>query len=793
MKAKRSPWQIVGILLIGLLILSLITGGVGLAWYNAENPRVAGQPKAYGGNSPGTRTVLYPKRFFEPGENADGSREADPAVAEQARQFFAAFAEALRGKNAAPEPWIDTATLLILGRQSAPPGLIYPEAEGQKGPLGEAAALAHTLRTVRITWRTWDWKGLILHRVNVLAPGAFVAYTSFPKADGSRTRIAWNLALNPADLSLSITRWTDLTTGLESDHEVAFNLVSHSTNAGLDGLLLNLRSLPDAHRAMDARKADDARKQLDIAARAQATEWGRDLYELAEARYAILFGDEGLAVERLDALLRRKYAYLPALMLQMQAIGRRGEIGEVANLAMRYQAQTGPDAEALAWVGVDEVAQERPDDARATFGRALILDPHQAIAIEGLLKLTPDAERQALVDLLAKSKYFQSLFHRLVDDRRVTGEAKILELLAQAHRHRFPEDFTAARHLVAALMQQSRFDEATRVFSASIGNLAGEPREKLLTAFLDGGAGSNRQREAYDAVPEADRGAAFESAMQSWDYRLYKFDHLTAEQIAEREVIRQKSVALLELHGKTRGDDAWVLVYRAKDQNRSAAPAEAEKNARSVLDRAKPTGDSNKDHRSGYTAARSEWLMAKLSLGQTVAAFERFPDEQTFGELARECFVRSNAVELGKLLKVDAIGKWETFPMRYWRGELFWLQRDYKSCVGEMKAYLDHFDNASGNLIYQFDARDRLIRSWVRSEKAQAAQDYLKAEDSPPPLLQALALAGGNNSEEAEVFLLDAMTQHPWLAATAYRDLDLGPLLRGPAFARLREKHPPPK
>ncbi len=790
MKAKRSPWQIVGVLLVALLILSLVTGGVGVSWYNARTPAVARQP--YGGNSPGTRTVLYPKRFFEPGDNADGSREADPAVAEQARQFFAAFADALQGKNAAPEPWIDTATLLILGRQSAPPGLVYPEAEGQKGPLGEAVALTHTLRTARIAWRMWDWKGLTLHRVNVLAPGAFVAYTSFPKPDGTRTEIAWNLALNPADLSMSITRWTDLSTGLESDHEVAFNLVSHSTNAGLDALLLNLRSLPEAHRAMDARKGDDARKHLDIAARAQATDWGRDLYELAEARYAILFGDEGFAVERLDALLRRKYACLPALKLQMQAIGRRGEIGEIANLSLRYQSWTGPDAEAMAWVGVDEVAQERPDDARATFGRSLELDPHQVVAIEGLLKLTPDTERQAFVDKLSQLKYFQGLFHRLVDDRQLTGETKLLEWLARAHRRRFPEDFTAARYLVAALLEQSRFDEATRGFSTSIGNLTGEPRGELLTAFLDGSAGSNRQREAYDAVPEADRGAAFERAMQSWESRLYKSDHLTAEQIAEREVMRRKSVALLELHGKTRGDDPWVLVYRAKGQNRSAAPAAAEENARAVLDRVKLTGDGDKDRRSGFTAARSEWLMAKLSLGQTVAAFERFPDEQTFGELARECFLKSNAVELGNLLKVEAIGKWETFPLRFWRGELLWLQRDYKSCAIEMKAYLNSFDNASGNILYQFDARDRLIRSWVKTENARAAQDFLRAEESPSPLLQALALAGGNNSEEAELFLLDAATKQPELANRAYRDPDLGPLLRGPAFARLRERHPPP-
>ena len=600
----------------------------------------------------------------------------------------------------------------------------------------------------------------------MLAPGAFVAYTSFPKPDGTRTEIAWNLALNPADLSMSITRWTDLSTGLESDHEVAFNLVSHSTNAGLDALLLNLRSLPEAHRAMDARKGDDARKHLDIAARAQATDWGRDLYELAEARYAILFGDEGFAVERLDSLLRRKPGSLPVLRLAMPAVGRRGEIGEISNLALRYQSSTGPDAESLAWVGVDQVGQEQPEDARASFARALQLDPHQAVAIEGLLKLTPDAERQALVDRLSQLKCFRGLFHRLVIDRRLTGEGQILELLARAHRRRFPEDFTAARHLVAALMQRDQFDEATRVFSDSIGKLTGESRKELLNDFLGWSILKQRQREAYDAVPAGDRADAFKRAMQSWDYVRFERGDPAPEQTASRD----QSAALVELHGKTHADDVWVSLYRANALNRKGDRAAAEKTAALALDRLKPTGDEAKDYESGYLPVRREWLLAKLHLGQSIAAFDRFPSAETFDELARECVAGNNADELARLLTANGVGKLPAGSRAYWRGELHWLQKKYSRCADEMKAYLEQVPDSPGFHPFQFQARDRLIRSWVKSDNAQAAQDYLKAEESPSPLLQALALAGGNNSEEAEVFLLDAMTQHPWLASSAYRD-----------------------
>lgn len=56
-------------------------------------------------------------------------READEGTTRRVRQFFAAFAKALEEKNAASEPWIDTAKLLAQARLIAPLGLAYPNAE----------------------------------------------------------------------------------------------------------------------------------------------------------------------------------------------------------------------------------------------------------------------------------------------------------------------------------------------------------------------------------------------------------------------------------------------------------------------------------------------------------------------------------------------------------------------------------------------------------------------------------------------------------------------------------------
>ncbi len=184
--------------------------------------------------------------------------------------------------------------------------------------------------------------------------------------------------------------------------------------------------------------------------------------------------------------------------------------------------------------------------------------------------------------------------------------------------------------------------------------------------------------------------------------------------------------------------------------------------------------------------------MAKLHLGQSVAVYERFPNEATFQELASECATANNPEELDRLLAAREKREPDFASRRYWHGENYWLKKSYPRCAVEMKAYLAEIADAPGYQPFQNQARDRLIRSWVKARNSEAALEFLGSEENPPPLLRALALAGGKSGEEAEVFLLDAMSENAWLATMAYRDADLGPLLLGPAFKRLREKHPPP-
>jgi len=800
----RSAWQMVGFSLVALLMLGLLTGGIGVAWYNKENPPGSRKPNQYGYRSnrippygpPGALGDFFP---LGPGATA----EADPVTALEIRMFFDAFGKTLRRKNAAPEPWIDTAAVLADAKEMLPVGMTFRNFNADDPPVipappsGETAALTTALQQARATWRAWNWDEFAIHRTNQLTPTSFEVITSTTKPDGSRIKMLWRLDSKPFDptdrpsaRTFALVHWTDLNTGLSSGFHVALSLISHSADAGRYRRLTGLRNLADAHRAMDDKKYDEARKHLDIAARVQAAEFAdfETVYELAEARYDIVFGgDEFPPFDRLEAILDRDRTNLPALMLLMRSQAQNRQWGDIAELARRYQDQTGPDADALAWAGVEQAGLEEPEKARELFEQSLKLDPNHAVALHGLRKATPDVQKRDYVKRVANLRLYRLLFHRLVDDG-LYDDWNTFELLARAHRKRFPDDESAARHLVRALMMQDDSRAATDVYREVWPKLRGEPRAKLTADFLQASSFKKLQVEAYEAVPVEERPEAFRQAMQSWDYLLFG---RRDEGFEIPEDIEEKFRALLERHAKSHADDVWVSLYKAKIQNRDDDHAGAEKNAKAFLDRVKPTADGSNDDRSGYNEGRREWLLAKVHLGQTVSAYERFPDATTFDELAGECVAGKKDRELNLLVatREKAEPKFAMGP--YWRGELHWLVKDYPRCAAEMNAYLAESEPGVYTP-FRDQALDRLIRSWVKAKNPAAATEYLKGEEYPSLLLQALALAAGQNSEEAEVFLIDAMTKQMWLVHQAYSDPDLGPILQGPAFARLREKHPPP-
>ena len=806
-KPKRSAWQIVGILLILFLVLSLIGGGVGVSAYNDSNPVVERQTYDYGGyqNSKKSLRQIPLTEFSRPGNfrfNLGEQREeVDARIVARVKRYFKELNSDLPRLKASREP-LRTQMVPVMrdrSKELLPPRYLNFEDVSDER---ELAATAQSLDRQLQIWRTWNWKELeIGHVIRIMTYSGrnLEVFVAFPKPDGTRIKIRFTL-YTESETNTFITAWDNLATGEESDADVALSLIAASNNSGRDRLLLNLRSLPEAHRQMDAKKFVEARKQLDIAARAQPTGPLQVGYELAEARYDNEYAadsdveDYRRNVDRLEDVLNRDPLNLPALMLQMQKFVYFDRYEEVEKLARRYQSIAGPDADAIAWAGAAQVGLKQTEEARILFRDALKLDPYQAEAIFGLLKLTPVDEKQAFVDGIAKLKYFRELFHRLVDDRGWYDDWQSLEFLARAHGQRFPDDLSGVRHLVQALIMREQFAAATKLFQSALPKLTGEPRGKLLDQFLNISAMKQRHRAAYDAVPNEDRPKAFQKAMGAWDNRLIYHDDEFEDEVEPLEATSAKFNSLLAIHEKSHPNDVWLSIYRAKQQGRDNDPTAAEKNSRAVLDRLKPTGDATQDYQSGFFDARREWLLAKVQLGQTVAAYDRFPDGTTFDELAGACVSKSNSSELKKLLTSRDKADGKPLVLLYWRGELHWLKKEYTECTVQMKSYLDQPPELGQSNDHSYQARDRLIRSWVKMKNSEAtALRFLEEQEYPLPILKALVLASGNNTEEAETFLLKEMTQSPWIANQVYSDADLGPLLKGMAFDRLREKFPPPK
>lgn len=393
-------------------------------------------------------------------------------------------------------------------------------------------------------------------------------------------------------------------------------------------------------------------------------------------------------------------------MLQMRLQAQNRQWGDIAELARRYQEQTGPDADALAWAGVEQAGLEEPEKARELFEQALKLDPNQIVALHGLRKATPDNQKWGFIKRVADFKSYRLLFHRLVDDG-LYDDWNTFELLARAHRKRFPDDESAARHLVRVLMMQDAARAATDVYREVWPKLKGEPRAKLTADFLQASSFKKLQGEAYDAVPAEEQSEAFRQASQSWYYRLVGRGDEGFEIPAD---IDEKSRDLLDRHAKAHADDVWVPLYKAKLQNRDDDHAGADKNTKTFLDRVKPDADGLNVYRSGYNEGRREWLLAKVHLGQTVSAYARFPDARTFDELAQECVEGKKDRELNLLLAAREKAEPKFATGAYWRGEMHWLVKDYPRCAAEMKTYLDGIETG-GCTPYRYQVLDWLIRS----------------------------------------------------------------------------------
>ena len=121
------------------------------------------------------------------------------------------------------------------------------------------------------------------------------------------------------------------------------------------------------------------------------------------------------------------------------------------------------------------------------------------------------------------------------------------------------------------------------------------------------------------------------------------------------------------------------------------------------------------------------------------------------------------------------------------------MDRLAKRHAAAAKKYGEYLKADDTEVGYQWLARSRQIRSLVKANDLAAAEKAVTAApaDSVPVELRALVLAKSGRAADAEQLLREALTARQW-TNWMYADEDLGPVLRGPAFAKLRADFPPP-
>lgn len=188
-----------------------------------------------------------------------------------------------------------------------------------------------------------------------------------------------------------------------------------------------------------------------------------------------------------------------------------------------------------------------------------------------------------------------------------------------------------------------------------------------------------------------------------------------------------------------------------------------------------------------FRSFRTELLHRRGKWKQAYAELQ--PAVDTFDQLAMRLAQDRDEFALAELIELHAKAHPDDLEIIAWRGELSYLKKDHENTVRHFKEYRDK----TGKENRQYHRMtERMIRSLVRMKRPAEAREILDEATNTVPLsklMQVLVAAAEGDVDQ----VLNLFDQVAGFALTLwYVDPDLGPLLREPAFERVRQKYPPP-
>ena len=269
-------------------------------------------------------------------------------------------------------------------------------------------------------------------------------------------------------------------------------------------------------------------------------------------------------------------------------------------------------------------------------------------------------------------------------------------------------------------------------------------------------------------------------------YRLAPDKVIAFENVA-RYLVEKKNADLLEIllreHLKQVPDGAVSRTYRAELHLLRSQNVLALTEARRALELA-----------VGQQRYAGQLVLYRAAIQSGVAALvlrEQAGDTNTYRALVTQCLLAKRTDQLGAVLRMQRSIDPDDGELEVDELDLLWLKKDYAEIVRRLNAATDGPLRA---LRFSYRVEAHRIRSLVRlkrfPEAVAVAEAALKKGSYSSVLLLLPYAAQGDVKRTLE--FADKYCRASYVLRECYRDEDLGPLLRSPAFASFRERFPEP-
>lgn len=788
--SRRGGWWWLALALTGLVVLVLgVTAVVALA-NSAATPRVV---------NPSIASVPPPALTpINPGAGGGGpppvAQEVDPA---QVKQFLLKFGTATRDPQGMPEALFDFSDLLA----AVPSDAADPKPARNRMVPAENRFARQAITDEMAAWKKWDWAKADVRKVVRRADGtATEAIVWHPTPDGKVVRLRWTFA---DDFNgLRVMGWEDLRTGVTAHDLTYAHAVTELGPTQRRRRQWQFTQVRDLHRLIDQRKWDEAEKELE---RLKAVRFDPELMyslDLAEGRLAANTSDESdyedegiLSAEVFDELIAKHPERLAAYPALAEANLKAKEYARAEEACDAYLSVAGDDPDVLAVRGAARLALVRTEDAAADFAAALALDRHQPRGVNWLRQQADAKGKAKVADRLATAPDPAGLFDALAGWAEADADWPGLLALAERYRALKPKDTRWAGPLVVAHARSGHPDDAAAVLKAALPVMPEADRSAVVQRFAWAMIAAEKAEEAYALVPPAEAAPAFRVLAEHFHARgLGRDDPDNPLPKEERQTAVEALKALIAAHRQNHPADWRLALHDARLKAADGQYADAAKILEPAIARITYTGDYGKDYQSGYQPLKYDLITALYKTGRGLDAYRMLkPQDSVFQDLARRYAEDKDADGLGKLLDEQVKAEGETPDTPFWRAEVHRLAGRPADAAKLYRQYLKAA-TADEFQLHSWEARTSLIRCLVRSNNLPAAarEVDLPEANGVPLALRAVVLAKGGKTADAEQTLRTALKDGNWLLASFYADDDLGPILKGPEFARFRRDFPPP-